>query len=289
MNGWSWIPDAPKQPITMLVGPTAIGKTELAIQLANRWGAEIISADAFQVYRGMDIGTAKLPMELRQSPKHHLIDVCDPTDSFTLHDYLIQCRNLLQITDHPWVICGGTGLYASAVLFQYDLNPPSLHRDHLEARYHAEGALALWHDLRELDPMRASQVSTENPRRLIRALDVAMQGKITASKAESPRSDIHVMVMDQHREVIHQRIHTRVKAMLDRGLVDEVQQLVLNGVNPAGASFQAIGYKETAHWLDAKIRPLSELEAMLVTKTRQFAKRQQTWFRQFDFAEWIIL
>lgn len=289
MNRWSWIPDTPKRPITLLVGPTAVGKTELAIQLANRWGAEIISADAFQVYRGMDIGTAKVPMALRQHPKHHLIDVCDPTDSFTLHDYLIQCRDLLQITEHPWVICGGTGLYASAVLFNYDLNPPSLYREQLEVRYHEEGALALWHDLRALDPMRASQVSTENPRRLIRALDVAIQGKMNPSKSESPRSDIHVMVMDQNREVIHQRIHTRVKAMLSSGLVDEVKQLLLNGVNPAGASFQAIGYKETAHWLDAKIRPLSELEAILLTKTRQFAKRQQTWFRQFDFAEWIIL
>lgn len=287
---WLQTVDTPP-PVLMVVGPTAVGKSEFAITVARAWSAPIISADAFQVYRGMDIGTAKVPPADRINPMHHLIDCCDPTDAYTLGDYLTACRALLQQTQHPWVICGGTGLYANALLFGYELAPKSQFRTVLDDAYQRDGIAPLWQRLQTLAPDTARTIDANNPRRVIRALDLALQGQATPREQanQTPRPDIRVVVLHAPRDVLHQRIDARVRNMMRLGLVDEVSGLLAAGVSPTGASFQAIGYKETAQWLHDKIRPLHELESIVTIKTNQFAKRQLTWFKPFQFAEWVTI
>lgn len=286
----AWLKTVPTPPpILMVLGPTAVGKSAFAITVARAWSASIISADAFQVYRGLDIGTAKVPLSERMDPMHHLIDICEPTAAYTLADYVTACRGLLAQSQQPWVICGGTGLYAKAILYDYQLAPPSCYRESLMAWYHREGVEPLWQRLHDLDPVTASRVDAHNPRRVMRALDLAMQGHspLRVAANAQPRLDIRVVVLHAPRDVLHHRIDARVRTMLDRGLVDEVRGLMAAGVSPTGPSFQAIGYKETAQWLRDNMQSLHELESTLMSKTKQFAKRQLTWFNPFPFAEWV--
>ncbi|NDD66737.1 tRNA (adenosine(37)-N6)-dimethylallyltransferase MiaA [bacterium] len=287
---WLKTVDTPP-PVLMVVGPTAVGKSAFAMAVARAWSASIISADAFQVYRGLDIGTAKVPLLDRLDPPHYLIDHCEPTDSYTLADYVTACRGLLAQTHRPWVICGGTGLYAKAILYNYQLSPPSCHRESLMARYQREGLAPLWQQLLALDPEVAHRIDAHNPRRVMRALDVALQGHLSprVMADASPRPDIRVVVLHAPLDVLHHRIDERVRTMLDKGLVDEVQGLIAAGVSPTGPSFQAIGYKETAQWLRDNMRSLHELESTLMSKTKQFAKRQRTWFNPLKWAEWVTV
>ena len=273
-------------------GSTATGKSELAIEIAVELGGEILNADSMQLYRGMDIGTAKLSEAERSGIKHHLIDVVDPSEDVTVSWYQEEARkiidNLLQIK--PVVVVGGTGLYIKAILD--DLNFPETNeevRDSLNQLAEKIGADALHERLAKLDPAAALAIPKENIRRVVRALEVI---EITGKPftANLPRAgstkypDAIQFGLEHDRESLDERIERRVDEMWEKGFVEEVKTL-LN--SPLGRTAkQAIGYSQIINYLNDEC---SESDAKELTKiaTRQYARRQETWFKRDERINWV--
>jgi tRNA dimethylallyltransferase len=273
-------------------GATATGKSELAIEIAVELGGEILNADSMQLYRGMDIGTAKLSEAERSGIKHHLIDVVDPSEDVTVSWYQEEARkiidNLLQIK--PVVVVGGTGLYIKAILD--DLNFPETNeevRDSLNQLAEKIGADALHERLAKLDPAAALAIPKENIRRVVRALEVI---EITGKPftANLPRAgstkypDAIQFGLELDRETLDERIERRVDEMWEKGFVEEVKTL-LN--SPLGRTAkQAIGYSQIINYLNDEC---SESDAKELTKiaTRQYARRQETWFKRDERINWV--
>ena len=273
-------------------GATATGKSELAIEIAVELGGEILNADSMQLYRGMDIGTAKLSEAVRSGIKHHLIDVVDPSEDVTVSWYQEEARkiidNLLQIK--PVVVVGGTGLYIKAILD--DLNFPETNeevRDSLNQLAEKIGADALHERLAKLDPAAALAIPKENIRRVVRALEVI---EITGKPftANLPRAgstkypDAIQFGLELDRENLDERIERRVDEMWEKGFVEEVKTLLKS---PLGRTAkQAIGYSQIINYLNDEC---SESDAKELTKiaTRQYARRQETWFKRDERINWV--
>ena len=273
-------------------GSTATGKSELAIEIAVELGGEILNADSMQLYRGMDIGTAKLSEAERSGIKHHLIDVVDPSEDVTVSWYQEEARkiidNLLQIK--PVVVVGGTGLYIKAILD--DLNFPETNeevRDSLNQLAEKIGADALHERLAKLDPAAALAIPKENIRRVVRALEVIeITGKpFTANlprEGSTKYPDAIQFGLELDRESLDERIERRVDEMWEKGFVEEVKTL-LN--SPLGRTAkQAIGYSQIINYLNDEC---SESDAKELTKiaTRQYARRQETWFKRDERINWV--
>ena len=283
--------------IICIAGPTASGKTALSTALAKELGGEVISCDSMQIYRRMDIGTAKpTRVEMGDIP-HHMIDVCEPDEDFSVSRY---CEMAAPIVDDilargkTAIIAGGTGLYMDSLIRGNGFAPfPSTgHRERLEARLEAEGLEPLAAELQAVDP--ASVIRAQNnPRRIIRALEVWLETgeTITAhnlrTQAVPPRYDpVWFALEDQDRKDLYDRIDRRVTLMLEQGLVDEIRSLLASGIPSDCTAMQAIGYKEFIEALDGQCT-IEEAADRVRQSSRRYAKRQLTWFRRNSAMHWL--
>ena len=291
--------DHEKYPLIIVAGPTAVGKSACAVRLAHRIGGEIISADSVQVYRGMDIGSAKVSDEEMEGIPHHMIDILDPEDPFDVTIFSEKARACVpEICErgHIPILTGGTGFYIQALLYTIDFKPHSCDpacRQRLEQIAAGEnGAEKLHAMLREKDPDAAMAIPRQNVRRVIRALEYYhLTGeKISVHNREQHRREAayeHVyFVLTDRREKIYERINARVDAMIADGLVQEVQRLKERGLTRQHSSMKALGYKEILAYLDGECS-LEEAAEKIKLETRHFAKRQLTWFRREKDVIWI--
>ncbi|MGE6491458.1 tRNA (adenosine(37)-N6)-dimethylallyltransferase MiaA [Exiguobacterium sp. NPDC077395] len=277
-----------KTPVVVIVGPTAVGKTKTGIELAKAFDGEIVSGDSVQVYRGMDIGSAKVTKEEAEGIPHHLIDICDPDDAMSVATFQQLARAAIDdiyARGKLPIIVGGTGLYIRSILYDYEFVERSVDealRADLERLAEVEGREALHQRLVQLDPERAATIHPNNVRRVVRALEVAMQGDTqTTDSTPSEHYDYRLFVLHADRELLYDRINQRVDAMMEAGLVEEVESLMAKGYRDTQA-MRAIGYKEIIPYVEGYISK-DRATDLLKQHTRQFAKRQLTWFRhQFD-------
>ena len=287
-----------KQPLVILTGPTAVGKTALSIHLAQEIGGEIISADSMQVYKGMDIGSAKIRPEEMQGVPHYLIDELEPDEEFHVVRFQQMAKNdLKQIYDHGHIpiVVGGTGFYIQALLYDIDFteNKGDLAiRQKLEALAAEKGAEYLHQKLAEVDPKSAEDIHANNVKRVIRALEFYQETGTRISehneqerKKESPYNFAYFVLNDE-RKKLYQRIDQRIDQMLDDGLIEEVTALKEKGYTRDMVSMQGLGYKEILDYLDGTIS-LEEAVYRIKRDTRHFAKRQITWFKRERDVTWI--
>lgn len=281
--------------LVVLTGPTAVGKTKLSIALAKRIGGEIISADSMQVYRGMDIGSAKICPDEMDGVKHHLIDVLDPSESFDVVQFQALAKNAIEeITSRGRIpiLTGGTGFYIQSVVYDIDFTEndgDDSFRRMLESQ---KDPAALHEMLNEVDPDAASAIHPNNLRRTIRALEFWHQtgGRISEHNTkermkESPYRFCY-FVLTQDRANVYERINQRVDQMLEDGLVDEVRRLKEQHLTPEMTSMKGLGYAEMLRYLSGEI-PYEEAVRLIKRNTRHFAKRQLTWFRREKEVIWI--
>jgi tRNA dimethylallyltransferase len=281
-------------PVVAVVGPTASGKSELSLDLAERLGGEIVNTDAMQVYRGMDIGTAKLPVAERRGVRHHLLDVLDVREPATVAEFQAMARAVVadcRSRGVTPVLVGGSALYTRAVLDRFDFpgTDPALRAD-LESELAEVGAAALHGRLRAVDPEAAARILPGNSRRVVRALEVvALTGRPFAAALPRP-SYVHDRTVQVGvripRPVLDERIERRVRRMWDAGLVDEVRALAEAGLREGRTANRALGYRQVLAVLDGE---LTEREAFdrTVTGTRRFARRQGSWFERDGRVSWV--
>ena len=291
---------APNSHLPILIaGPTAVGKSQIALQLAGQLGGEIISTDSMQVYRGLDIGTAKPSPAERARVPHHLIDICDLNESFDAAQFarLAHCAVAeIQSRGRVPILCGGTGLYFKAFLEGLGETPPADPK--LRAELEATPLEKLLAELRERDPVTFEKIDKMNPRRVIRAVEVIrLTGKRFSEQRAGWKSDstihdsrftTHLYCFMRQPADLHTRINARVDAMFARGLVDETRELIKRGLAENKTAMQAIGYRQVEEHLRGE-RSLPETIELVKIRTRQFAKRQLTWFRARKNLEWIDL
>lgn len=287
-----------KQPLIILTGPTAVGKTSLSIELAKRIGGEIISADSMQVYRGMDIGSAKVTKEEMQGVPHYLIDEFEPWEEFHVVKFQEYAKRYIrQISEKGEIpiLAGGTGFYIQAVLYDIDFTEnggDTNYRTFLQEIAREKGAQALHEMLRTVDPDSAEVIHANNVKRVIRALEYYHETGEPISKhneqeraKESPYCFAY-FVLNDARDTLYQNIDLRVDEMMQAGLLDEVRRLRENGCTRDLVSMQGLGYKEMIDYLDGKY-DLTEAVRVLKRDTRHFAKRQLTWFRRERDVVWL--
>lgn len=287
-----------KQPLLVLIGPTAVGKTRTSLDIAKAWNAEIISGDSMQVYRGMDIGTAKLPLEEREGIPHHLIDICDPDYSYSVADFqteAVKCIEDIASRGKLPFIVGGTGLYVESVCYQYqfaEMGSDESFRREMEQFAQEHGAEALHERLRAIDPPAAERLHPNDLRRVIRALEVYHLTGQTFSEQqagqlkESPY-ELCIIGLTLDRAELYLRIEQRVDLMMEQGLVAEVQRLMKeHNLPPGTVSMQGLGYKEIVDYLHGECSLDAAVER-LKRDTRRFAKRQLSWFRHMKDIQWI--
>jgi len=283
--------------ILIIAGPTAVGKTDASLLLAQEQGAEVVSADSMQIYRGMDIGTAKPSLEQRKLVYHHMIDIAEPDQPYSVGDYLRDARaaidGILASGGTP-IVVGGTGLYIRALTRGLFHGPPAdlELRERLLLR-EAEGeAGSLYSDLVKVDPEAAVKIHPNDLRRTIRALEVyyLRDKKLSAFQQEHSFQDrpyrFRLLFLVRSRSELYPRIEQRVDQMIEAGLEAEVRTLMERGYRPELSSLQGLGYK---HFLDCFLGKTSRDEAVALLKrdTRRFAKRQFTWFRREPDAQWV--
>ncbi len=291
-------PEAPAAPkVAVIVGPTASGKSQCAIELAKLMDGEIISADSMQIYRGMDIGTGKVAPAERAVP-HWGLDLVDPGEPYSaalFQTYARECFEDISARGKLPILCGGTGFYVRAAIDDYQFpageqtdNPV---RERLTAYLEAHGAQALWQLLGEKDPASAAVIHPHNSKRVMRALELLEEGEsYAAQKAALAQLGEAVPAIQfglkVDRPVLYDRINRRVKAMVEEGLVDEVRGLLQGGFREGLCAPQAIGYKEIVAALEGKCS-LEEAVAAIQQASRRYAKRQETWFRRDERIQWI--
>jgi len=280
-----------------LAGPTAVGKSEIALCLAKKLGGEIISVDSMQVYRGLDLGTAKPTLAERARVPHHLVDVVDLTEPFDAAKFVELAGKAvaeIQSRDRVPIFCGGTGLYFKA--FLEGLGEAPVGDPKLRAELEAAPLADLLRELEQRDPVTFSKIDRKNPRRVIRALEVIrLTGKpFSAQRAAWKLSSIlhppssHFFGLSRSAADLHARINVRVDKMFAAGLVEETRRLLDHGLAQNKTAMQAIGYRQVVEHLRGE-RSLPETIELVKSKTRQFAKRQMTWFRKHASLEWIEL
>ncbi|WP_027084811.1 tRNA (adenosine(37)-N6)-dimethylallyltransferase MiaA [Cohnella panacarvi] len=289
-----------RPPLLVLVGPTAIGKTALSLELARRYNAEIISGDSMQVYRRMNIGTAKLMPEEREGIPHHLIDICEPEHPFSVSEFQKLCteaiRDIASRGKLPMIV-GGTGLYIESVCYGFDFQEHGADEAFREEqrRYAAEhGNEALHEKLAAVDPVTAAKLHANDLGRVVRALEIRhvtgqplseLQAGARGDEKRSPyRLCIIGLTMD--RAALYRRVEQRIDAMLEAGLVAEVGSLLDSGVPRDAISMRGLGYKEIAAYLAGEMTYETAVD-VLKRDTRHFAKRQLSWFRHMKALEWV--
>lgn len=287
-----------KTPLVILTGPTAVGKTKLSIELAKKIGGEIISADSMQVYRGMDIGSAKVTKEEMQGVAHYLIDEFEPWEEFHVVKFQKYAKEYIRkICERGKIpiLAGGTGFYIQAVLYDIDFTEngsDTAYRESLQKLAAEKGAQWLHEQLSRVDPASAASIHANNTKRVIRALEFYREtGKRISEHNEAERQKespycFAYFVLNDERDAIYRNIDLRVDEMLRQGLLDEVRRLKNTGCTADMVSMQGLGYKEMLAYLDGAYE-LEEAVRVLKRDTRHFAKRQLTWFRRERDVIWI--
>ena len=281
---------APNSPLIAIVGPTAVGKTRLALHLAQRLGGEIINADSRQVYRGLDIGTAKATAAERSLVPHHLLDICDPDETFSLALFLQQAKAAVEKVskrNHVPLLVGGSGQYIWGFLEGWELPKvapnPALRAD-LELQLERRGLWPLYQLLQAVDPKTAERTDPKNPRRVIRALEVHLSGATKASKKSTRATETQpslVIGLTTCREELYRRIDDRVDRMMDQGFLNEVERLIQEGYSPDLPSMSGAGYKELAAHLKGELS-LEDAVQRIKVRTHNIARHQYAWFRLKD-------
>jgi tRNA dimethylallyltransferase len=283
-----------RPPLVAVVGPTAAGKTALSLDLAERLGGEVVNTDAMQVYRGMDIGTAKLPHEQRRGIPHHLLDLLDVTETASVAAFQAMARQVVEDCRDRGVVpvlVGGSALYTRAVLdrFEFPGTDPAL-RASLEVELAAVGAAAMHDRLARADPQAAAKIEPSNSRRVVRALEVvALTGRPFAASLPAPAyhdpRTVQVGVRIP-RPVLDERIEARVRAMWEAGLVQEVRRLADAGLREGRTADRALGYQQVLALLDGQLTEQQAFE-QTVAATRRFARRQSSWFDKDPRVRWV--
>jgi tRNA dimethylallyltransferase len=285
-----------KEKLIVIIGPTAVGKTKISVEVAKAFNGEIISGDSMQVYRGMDIGTAKVTVEEMQGVMHHLIDIKDPKESFSAAEFQQLVQPLITSINNKGkvpIIAGGTGLYIQSVLYKYEFSEASSdehYRQELEETAHQKGNMYLYEQLKAIDPTTAEHIHPNNLRRVIRALEVYYSTGKTVSDNQQNQSEERtyndvLIGLNMERTVLYERINRRVDLMVKEGLFEEVGRLFNQGIRNC-QSIQAIGYKEIYEYFEDKISREEAIEN-LKRNSRRYAKRQLTWFRNKLDARWF--
>ncbi|MBO4991697.1 MAG: tRNA (adenosine(37)-N6)-dimethylallyltransferase MiaA [Firmicutes bacterium] len=285
--------------VLIVAGPTAVGKTEAAIRLANRFDGEIISADSMQIYKYMDIGSAKPTPEEQSRAVHHLVDAVDPSVPFSVAEYQTLAkeaiRDVLSRGKLP-IISGGTGLYVNSLIYDMDFSSPPgdpAYRRELEELAQREGSEALHRLLAEKDPAAARRIHPNNEKKIVRALEILREGQDRVkefSESFQPTKDYDVILigLERPRQDLYDRINRRVDLLMERGLVEEVQRLLDMGLQEANISMKGIGYKEIIGYLRGEYGR-EEAVDLVKKNTRHYAKRQLTWFRRYETMRWFSL
>jgi tRNA dimethylallyltransferase len=277
-----------------IAGPTAVGKSEIALALAEKMGGEIISVDSMQVYRGLDIGTAKPDAATQKRIPHHLIDICELTEPFDAAKFIILATKAvaeIQSRNKTPIFCGGTGLYFKAFLDGLGEAPAA--DPQLRAELEAMPFEKLLQELRERDLEAYDKIDKQNPRRVIRAVEVIRTtGKSFSSQRANwpmqPAASHTLYLFTRAPYDLHRRINLRVDEMFQRGLVEETRELLKHGLAENRTAMQAIGYRQVVEHLRGELTLPKTIE-LVKSKTRQFAKRQLTWFRRHGNCKWIDL
>ncbi|SEB59898.1 tRNA (adenosine(37)-N6)-dimethylallyltransferase MiaA [Paenibacillus sp. GP183] len=286
-----------KPRLLVLIGPTAIGKTRLSLELAAKYECEIISGDSMQVYRGMDIGTAKASKAERRLVPHHLIDIHDPEDPFSVAEFQELVRELIpQIHQRgklPFIV-GGTGLYIESVCYDYrftEVGTDQQFRDDQDAFADQRGEEALHDKLRAIDPESAERLHYNDRRRVIRALEIAHVSGIPlsehmANQTKDSPYELCIIGLTMDRALLYKRIEERIDAMMESGLVEEVRSLLAAGCPRDTVSMKGLGYKEIISFLEGELS-LEAAVYLLKRNTRHYAKRQLSWFRHMKEINWV--
>lgn len=287
-----------KKPLIVLTGPTAVGKTKLSIALAKAVGGEIISADSMQVYRSMDIGSAKIRPEEMDGVPHYLVDVLDPSEEFHIVKFQEMAKAAMEqiyANGHIPILVGGTGFYIQAIVKDIDFTKNEENTE-IRAKWELfareQGAEALHQELAKVDPKSAETIPAGNVKRVVRALEFYELSGTPISehneeqKAKESPYQFAYFVLNDHRELLYERIEQRIDEMLEEGLVAEVKGLKERGFTKDMVSMQGLGYKEILDYLDGNLT-LEEAVYILKRDTRHFAKRQLTWFRREPEVSWI--
>ena len=283
--------------IIAIIGPTAVGKTALSFKLAERFQTELVSADAYQVYKGMDIGTAKATKDELATYRHHLIDIIEPNEDFSAAAFQEAARTTIEDLHERGkipILVGGTGLYVQSLLEGYEFKAKRHSKEERQAALSRIAALSEeelkayitektgyeppdWHEL------------LSNSHRLVRLVGAIEKGEGAAAvmpqKAGGPLYHAFVIGLSLPRQVLYERIEKRIDAMIEAGWIDEVQQLLQDGVSPEAQAMKAIGYKELVLYLDGQLS-LEAASELIKKRTRHFAKRQMTWFKRMPYIRW---
>ncbi len=288
-----------RKPLICIVGPTASGKTALSLALAEAVNGEIVSADSMQIYKSMNIGTAKPDMEERMGIVHHMMDVIEPWEAYSVARYVSEASAVIDgihERKHMPIVVGGTGLYVDSLLRGMDFAAqPSdeEYRKNLEKLADDEGGEKLLEMLRGVDPEQAEKLHKNDIKRIIRALEVYHVTGECISEHNRKTKDYTkkynaciIGITYRNREILYDRINMRVDKMLKDGILDELRELLLSGIDKTVTAFQAIGYKELMPYIEGKCT-LNEASESLKQATRRYAKRQLTWFRRNPDINWI--
>ncbi len=288
----------PQQPpLVVLVGPTAAGKTELSLRLCEQLQGEVISADSRQIYRGMDIGTAKATQAEQARVPHHLLDLRDPNQVLTLAEYqqlAYSAIDAIHRRGHVPFVVGGSVLYVRAVAagLRIPAVPPDPElRARLEEELAQAGVEALAVRLQQIDPTTAAQIDLRNPRRVLRALEIVLitgQSKVALEGMAPPPYRILQIALTRERSVLHQRIDARVEQMVAAGLVAETERLLAAGYAPNLPAMTSLGYREMIGYLEGRLS-LATAVARIQTETHRFVRHQMTWLRKLPALHWVDL
>lgn len=284
-----------KKTVVAIIGPTAVGKTKLSIKMAKRFHGEIISGDSMQIYKGMDIGTAKIKKEETEGIPHHMIDILEPDEEFSVADFQISVRRYIDeisSREHLPIIVGGSGLYIQAALYDYQFSNEKRNDSltkKLEEQVAKEGILPLYEYLKKIDPQEAEKIHPNNHRRVIRAIEIyETTGKTKSEyhkeqKLDSPYN-VKLIGLEMDREELYERINKRVDQMIEAGLINEVEYFYKNGYEHC-QSMRGIGYKEFIPYFNGE-ESLEDSIRTLKRNSRRFAKRQYTWFKNKMEVNW---
>ncbi|HQO94790.1 MAG TPA: tRNA (adenosine(37)-N6)-dimethylallyltransferase MiaA [Sedimentibacter sp.] len=286
--------------IIVIVGPTAVGKTYISVELAKKLNTEIISADSMQIYKGMNIGTAKITDEEKQGIIHHMIDIINPDEEYSVSEFKYDAEKIIDrllSENRIPIIVGGSGLYVNSLIYDLDFGNTKSNkklREYYTYYYKEHGEDALYDKLLKIDPVAAEKIHKNNIKRIIRALEVyditgvKFSELNTDIRKKSNKYDCILIGLSMERKVLYERINQRVDEMLSKGLVDEVSSLIKKGYGKNLVSMRGIGYKEIIEYLEGNT-DYEEAVNTLKQNTRRFAKRQYTWFLKDENVKWFSM
>ncbi len=285
------------KPLVIIVGPTAVGKTDLSIEIAKKMNGEIVSADSMQIYKYMDIGSAKPSLEEQDHIPHYLMDEIDPKEEFSVAEYQKKAKEyidkILSLGKLP-IITGGTGLYVNSIIYNIDFTATVSNwdlRKQLEEEAHKYGNNYIHNKLEKIDPEAADRIHPNNLKRVIRALEVYHEGgekikDFQESLIENPAYQYAMIGLIRDRKELYERINLRVDIMIRQGLIEEVKRLMALGLDIDAISMKGLGYKEIIRYLKGDY-PLETAVDIIKRDTRRYAKRQITWFKRYDKIQWF--